>query len=43
MRICREVLAGKPRFFRQVDRAASHQMIGPDASGRNWTIAVRYL
>jgi hypothetical protein len=43
MRICREVLAGKPRFFRQEDRTASHQMIGPDGRGRMWTVAIRYL
>ena len=43
VRICREVIATSPKFFLQTGRRASHLMIGPDASGRLWTIALDKL
>ena len=36
-----EIFAGEPRFREERSgRAASHHMIGPNARGRIWTIAI---
>ena len=43
VRICVEVKNGQPKFFPQSGRTGSHKMVGPDSSGRFWTIIIDYL
>lgn len=43
IRVCKEVLARAPKFVRQSGRTGTHLMIGPDARGRFWTIAIEDL
>ena len=42
VRVCREVFGLAPLYFPQSGRTATHKMIGPDLSGRMWTVPIKY-